>query len=172
MTPISPEEASHFVDASMTQFRNTQMGKGVLIYPFCNIYNSTLADGVLIGPFCEIAGTNIGRNSRIGSHSFLCPGVHVGEETFVGHNVMTTNDLFSDVPEYESLSELRGQWKQQTTIIGNRVRIGSAAVILPCTIGDGAIIGAGCVILKDVAPGDIMVGNPARKIGNVDPTKF
>ncbi len=172
MNPVSKEESVYFVDVSMTQFRNTKLGLDVKIYPFCNIYDSSLADGVLIGPFCEIAGTVIGKNSRIGSHSFLCPGVNIGEETFIGHGVMTTNDLFSDVPEYESLFELRGQWKQQTTIIGSRVRVGSGAVILPCTLGDGCIIGAGCVITKDVSPGDIMVGNPARRVGNVDPTKF
>jgi UDP-2-acetamido-3-amino-2,3-dideoxy-glucuronate N-acetyltransferase len=144
----------------------------VTIVGWCNIYESHLESGVFIGPFCEIGGAHIGKNSRIGSHSYLCPGVHIGEETFVGHGVNTTNDLFDDVPEYESLEELRDQWKKQSTIIGNRVRIGSGAVILPVTIGDGAIIGAGAVILRDVAPGDIVVGNPARKVGNVDPTKF
>lgn len=171
MRPVSELEASHFVDASLTQFRNTTMGEGVKIYPFCNIYESCLEEGVLIGPFCEIAGAFVGKNSRIGSHSFLCPGVSVGEETFIGHGVMTTNDLFSDVPEYEKLTDLREQWQKRTTIIGNRVRIGSGAVILPCRIGDGAIIGAGAVITKDVAPGDVVVGNN-RVIRNVDPTKF
>lgn len=152
--------------------RDCRIHDTVTIVGWCNIYESDLASGVFVGPFCEVAGTHIGKNSRIGSHSFLCPGVHVGEETFIGHGVMTTNDMFSDVPEYESLEELRDQWKKQTTIIGNRVRIGSGAVILPCTIGDGAIVGAGAVVTKDVAPGDIVAGSPAKVIGNVDPTKF
>lgn len=167
-----PIQSPFLVDPDKSLFRNTQVGKDVKIMPWTNIYDSNLADGVFIGPFCEVGGTVIGKNSRISSHCYLCPGVNIGEETFLAHGVMTTNDLFDDVPEYETLAELRGQWKVQSTIIGNRVRIGSGAVILPVTIGDGAIIGAGCVVLKDVAPGDIVVGNPARIVRNVDPTKF
>lgn len=155
-----------------TKVERSTIDPTVTFVGWSNVYDCTIASGVFVGPFCELAGCTIGKNTRIGSHSFLCPGVHVGEETFLGHGVMTTNDLFSDVPEYESLEELREEWKRHTTIIGNRVRIGSGAVILPCTIGDGAIIGAGCVVLKDVAPGDIVAGNPARIVGNVDPTKF
>jgi UDP-2-acetamido-3-amino-2,3-dideoxy-glucuronate N-acetyltransferase len=167
-----PLDYQCLVDPKLTMFRNTHVGEGVRIMPFCNVYDSNLAEQVFIGPFCEIGGTVIGRNSRISSHCYLCPGVNIGEDTFLAHGVMTTNDLFDDVPEYEKLEDLRGQWKQQVTIIGNRVRVGSGAVLLPVRIGDGSIIGAGCVVLKDVAPGDIVVGNPARVIGNVDPTKF
>ena len=171
-TAATEHEKTFLVDPQLTMFRNTQVGENVKIMAYCNVYDSNLADGVFVGPFCEIGGSIIGKNSRIGSHSYLCPGVNVGEETFIGHGVMTTNDLFSDIPEYEKLNDLKGEWKMHTTIIGNRVRIGSGAVLLPVRIGDGAIIGAGCVVTKDVAPGDIIVGNPAKVIGNVDPTKF
>lgn len=157
---------------STTKIERSQIDPTVTFVGWTNVYDSVIASGVLVGPFCELAGCHIGKNSRIGSHSYLCPGVHVGEETFIGHGVKTTNDLFDDVPTYDSLEELREMWHKQETIIGNRVRIGSGATILPVRIGDGAIIGAGCVVLKDVSPGDIVVGNPARVIGNVDPTKF
>lgn len=155
-----------------TRIERCTIHETVTIAGMSNIYDSTLESGVFIDFMCCIGGVHIGKNSRIGSHTYLAPGVHIGEETFLAHGVMTTNDLFDDVPEYESLEELRDQWQKQSTIIGNRVRIGSGAVILPVTIGDRAIIGAGAVILKDVAPGDIVVGNPARVVGNVDPTKF
>jgi UDP-2-acetamido-3-amino-2,3-dideoxy-glucuronate N-acetyltransferase len=160
------------LNPSTTRIERCSVDPTVTFVGWTNAYDSVFESGVFVGPFCEIGGTHVGKNSRIGSHSYLCPGVNIGMETFIGHGVQTTNDLFDDVPEYESLEELRDQWKKQSTIIGNRVRIGSGAVILPVTIGDGAIIGAGAVILRDVAPGDIVVGNPARKVGNVDPTKF
>lgn len=171
MMPLTQKERDSLVEPALTLFRNTQLGDNVKIMPFTNIYDSVLADGVFIGPFCEVGGSTIGKNSRVGSHSYLCPGVHVGEETFIGHGVMTTNDLFSDVPGYEKLSDLKGQWRVLSTIIGNRVRIGSGVRLLPVRIGDGAIIGAGAIITKDVDPGDIVVGNN-RVVRNVDPTKF
>lgn len=159
----------HLVSPALTSCVNTQVGKGVTVMPFNNIFGSNLADGVFIGPFCEIGGTIIGKNSRIGSHTFLCPGVEIGEETFVGHGVMTTNDLYADVPTYENLAELRKIWKSHKTYIGNHVRIGSGAIILPVRIGDRAIIGAGAVVLRDVEPGGVVAGNPARMIRNIDP---
>ncbi len=170
MTPTNKEK-EYIVDPSTTTCRNTKVGEGVKIMMCCNVYDSNLGDNVFIGPFCEVGGAVIGKNSRISSHCYLCPGVNVGDETFIAHGVMTTNDLFMDVPEYQHLTDLKGNWTQHETIIGNRVRIGSGAVILPCRIGDGAVIGAGALITKDVAPGDVVVGHN-RVIRNVDPTKF
>lgn len=154
-----------------TKIERCTVDPTVTFVGWINAYDSEFDSGVLVGPHCEIAGTKVGRNTRIGSHTFLCPGVEIGEECLISHGVMTTNDLFSDVPVYNSLEELRENWKSHKTIIGNHVRVGSGATILPVTIGDRAIIGAGCVVLKDVAPGDIVVGNPARVVGNVDPSK-
>jgi UDP-2-acetamido-3-amino-2,3-dideoxy-glucuronate N-acetyltransferase len=159
-------------DAPTIRLRNCTIDPTVTIAGMCNIYDSVIESGVFIDFMCNIGGVHIGKNSRIGSMTFLCPGVHIGEETFIGHGVRSTNDLFDDVPTYNSLEELREMWTKHETIIGNRVRVGSGAVLLPVTIGDGAIIGAGCIVTKDVAPGDIVVGNPARVVGNVDPTKF
>jgi len=121
-----------------------------------NIYGSVIDESVFVGPFVEIQrGVVIGKNTRISSHSFICEGVTIGEECFIGHGVMFTNDLFSD-------SDSIKEWKMKRTCIGDRVRIGSNCTILPVTIGDDVIIGAGSVVTKDVPSGSIVKGNPAR----------
>lgn len=164
MTPTESEKAA-LVDPNLSLIRNTQLGAGVKIMPFTNIYGSNLADGVVVGPFVEIGGAVIGKNTKISSHAYICPGVQIGEECFIGHGVMTTNDLFTDVLEYDKLEDLSKKWRMRQTRIGNRVRIGSGAKILPVNIGDGAIIGAGSVVVRDVAPGEIVAGVPAKVLG-------
>lgn len=140
---------------------NVNCHQSVKIIQPCNIYGCTLAEGVFIGPFVELQrGVVVGKNSRISSHSFLCEGVTVGENTFVGHGVMFTNDLFDSL----SIKE----WVMKPTVVGNNVRIGSNSTILPVTIGDNSIIGAGCVVTKDVPPNSVVVGNPSRIIRKVE----
>ena len=120
-----------------------------------NIYDCTIGEHCFIGPFVEIQqGVVIGNNTRISSHSFICEGVTIGDNTFVAHGVMFVNDIFSDSDNTDS-------WKLRKTVIGNNVRIGSNATILPVNIGDGSIIGAGSVVTKDVAAKAIVCGNPA-----------
>lgn len=120
-----------------------------------NIYGCDLEEGVFIGPFVEIQkNSQIGKNTRISSHTFVCEGVEIGEDCFVGHGVMFVNDIFSDSDSIEN-------WNMKKTKIGNRVRIGSNATILPVNIGDDVIIGAGSVVTKDVPSGSTVKGNPA-----------
>ena len=119
-----------------------------------NMYGCTVGAGSFVGPFVEIQkNAFVGTNSRIQSHSFICEGVHIGDNTFVGHGVMFTNDLFD--------SATIKDFKLRKTFVGNNVRIGSNATILPVKIGDGAIIGAGAVVTKDVDPNTTVVRNPA-----------
>jgi len=134
--------------------KNVKVGNGVTISHFTNLYGCELGDDVFVGPFVEIqSNVKIGRGTRVSSHSFICSSVEIGEDCFVAHGVMFTNDKFT---------EGREDWVERKTIIGNNVRIGSNATILPVTIGDGAVIGAGAVVTKDVPAGKVVKGNPAR----------
>jgi acetyltransferase-like isoleucine patch superfamily enzyme len=135
--------------------KNVKIGNNVTISHYTNVYGCELGDNVFIGPFVEIqSNVKIGNNSRVSSHSFICSSVEIGENVFIAHGVMFTNDKFT---------EDRESWIEQKTIIGNNVRIGSNATILPVTIGKNAIIGAGSVVTKDVPEGAIVYGNPAKQ---------
>jgi acetyltransferase-like isoleucine patch superfamily enzyme len=134
--------------------KNVITGKNVTISHYTNLYGCELGDDVFIGPFVEIqSNVKIGNRSRISSHSFICSSVEIGEDCFVAHGVMFTNDKFT---------EDRNNWVERKTIIGNNVRIGSNATILPVKIGNNVVIGAGAVVTKDIPDNSIVKGNPAK----------
>lgn len=134
--------------------KNVKCGNNVTISHYTNLYGCELGDNVFIGPFVEIqSNVKIGNNTRVSSHSFICSSVEIGEDCFIAHGVMFTNDKFT---------EDRDNWVERKTIVGKNVRIGSNATILPVNIGDGAIIGAGAVVTKDVLPNQVVKGNPAK----------
>lgn len=136
--------------------KNVKKGKNVKIIQPVNIYGCTLGDDVFVGPFVEIQNDVIvGNNTRIQSHSFICSNVSIGEFCFVGHGVMFTNDKFTD----KKLSK-----NFLSTNIGNKVYIGSNATILPISICDNVVIGAGSVVTKDIKEAGIYAGNPAKKL--------
>jgi acetyltransferase-like isoleucine patch superfamily enzyme len=121
-----------------------------------NVYGCELDESVFVGPFVEIQkDVKIGKNTRVSSHSFICEGVEIGEDCFIGHGVVFVNDLFSDSPSIK-------EWKMKKTKVGSRVRVGSNVTILPVNIGDDVIIGAGSVVTKDVPSGATVKGNPAK----------
>lgn len=140
------------------------LGEGVQIHGFVNLYGCTIGDGSRIGTFVEIQrNARIGRRCKISSHSFVCEGVDIEDECFVGHHVVFVNDRYPAA--VNEAGELQGasDWEVVATRVGRRASIGSGAVILcGVTIGEGALVGAGSVVTKDVPPHTIVAGNPAR----------
>jgi UDP-2-acetamido-3-amino-2,3-dideoxy-glucuronate N-acetyltransferase len=150
---------------------NVRRGDDVVIkYPdLVNLYGCTIGQGTRIGPFVEIQkGSAIGRNCKISSHSFICEGVTVEDEVFIGHGVMFTNALFPHSTKEDGTLQRDGDWELTTTLIKRRASIGSnATIIAGIAVGEGALVGAGAVVTKDVPDYAVVVGNPARLIGDV-----
>lgn len=140
--------------------RDVNFGPGVTVADCVNLYGCTIGEACFIGPFVEIQkGVVIGKNTKVQSHSFICELVSIGDSCFIGHGVMFINDLFSDG---KPAGGDKAKWK--STTIGNNVSIGSNATILPVSICDGAVIGAGAVVTKNIDLPGIYAGNPARLI--------
>ena len=159
--PIASLEGGNFT-LFQSQIREVKMGANVKIVEPCNLYECELGDEVFVGPFVEIQkGVKIGEKSRIQSHTFVCELVSIGESCFIGHGVMFINDLFENGgPARDS-----ALWRE--TKIGNNVSIGSNATILPVSICDSVVIGAGSVVTKDITKKGIYAGNPARLIREI-----
>ena len=143
-----------------SEIRDVIFGNNVTIIEPTNMYKCTLQDDVFVGPFVEIQkGVVIGLRSKIQSHTLVCELVTIGDDCFIGHGVMFTNDTFSSGgPAMGN----KNQWK--STYLGNNVSIGSNATILPVKICDDVIIGAGSLVSKDINEPGTYVGNPAKKI--------
>lgn len=140
--------------------RNVNFGLNVKIVEPCNLYECIIGDNVFIGPFCEIQkGASIGNNTKIQSHTFICDLVEIKNNCFIGHGVMFVNDKFKD-----GGPALGDQRKWQATVISDNVSIGSNATILPVSICEGVVIGAGSVVTSDILVKGVYAGNPARLI--------
>jgi acetyltransferase-like isoleucine patch superfamily enzyme len=148
---------------------NVELGEGVRIFNFVNAYGCSIDSGSKVGAFVEIQkGASIGKNCKISSHTFICEGVHIADNCFVGHGVMFTNDLFPRATNADGSQQTDEDWKMVETFVEKGVSIGSNATILcGITIGEHALIGAGAVVTRNVAPFSIVVGNPAKVIGQV-----
>jgi acetyltransferase-like isoleucine patch superfamily enzyme len=132
-------------------------GENVTVVQPVNLYGCSIGDASFVGPFVEIQkGATIGKRSRIQSHSFICELVTIGNDCFISHGVMFINDLFAT----GSPSAERHLWR--STKVGNHVSIGTNATVLPVTICDHVVIGAGAVVTKDITVSGFYVGNPAR----------
>lgn len=139
------------------------IGVDVRIVEPVNLYGCELAERVFVGPFCEIQGdVRVGVNTRIQSHSFICSLVTIGADCFIGHGVMFVNDHLRSGPARGD----RGKWAP--TNIGNNVSIGSNATILPVSICDSVVIGAGSVVTKDITKPGVYAGNPAKFLRSLD----
>ncbi len=143
---------------------DVKLGKNVKIFAFVNLYGCTIGDETLIGTFVEIQkGVKVGARCKIQSHTFICEGVTIEDEVFVGHNVNFLNDRWPTAVNADGSAKQASDWKLEPILVKRRAAIGSGAVILPgVTIGAKAIVGAGAVVTKDVPDGVIVAGNPAR----------
>jgi acetyltransferase-like isoleucine patch superfamily enzyme len=142
---------------------NVLLGKNVKIYSFVNAYGCTIGDESQIGTFVEIQkDAKIGKRCKISSHSFICEGVTIEDEVFIGHGVMFINDLNPFATNEDGQLKKDDDWTCTQTVIKRRASIGSNATILGgITIGENALVGAGAVVTKDVQENTVVVGNPA-----------
>jgi UDP-2-acetamido-3-amino-2,3-dideoxy-glucuronate N-acetyltransferase len=150
--------------------QDVKLGRDVMIFhpELVNLYGCVVGDQTKIGTFVEIqAGAMIGARCKISSHSFVCEGVTIEDEVFIGHGVMFTNDRFPRATTEDGRPQGPADWKVETTRVCRRASIGSNATILcGITIGEGATIGAGSVVTRDVPARAVVAGVPARAIGS------
>jgi len=137
---------------------DVKFGENVTLVQPVNLYGCSIGDGTFVGPFVEIQkGATIGKRCRIQSHAFICELVSIGDDCFISHGAMFINDLFANGGPAGGNQDL---WRP--TKLGNQVSIGTNATVLPVTICDNVVIGAGAVVTKDISTPGIYVGNPAR----------
>jgi len=149
---------------------DVKLGKNVRIFDFVNLYGCSIDDNTQIGTFVEIQkNASIGKNCKISTHTFICEGVHIGDDIFIGHNVTFINDLYPRSTTSHGSMQTDDDWELIETFVKNGASIGSSATILGgVTIGENAIVGAGAVVTKDVPPNSIVAGVPARVIRKIE----
>lgn len=140
--------------------KDSEIGNGTQIWEFANIYGAKIGSNCKIGSYVEIQNNvNIGNNVTISSHSLICSLVTIEDDVFIGHGVMTINDIY---PPSKKRTGTDKEWKK--TLIKKGAVIGSNATLMPVTIGENSIVGAGSVVTKDVPDNSIVAGNPAKVI--------
>ncbi len=149
---------------------DVKLGKDVKIFAFVNLYGCTIGDNTKVGTFVEIQkNAAIGANCKISSHTFICEGVTVEDDVFIGHNVTFINDMYPRSTAEGGGLQTEADWKVVPTFIRKGASVGSSATILAgVTVGEGAIVGAGSVVTKDVPPWTIVAGNPARLLRKIE----
>ncbi len=148
---------------------DVKLGQDVKIYAFVNLYGCEIGDESKVGTFVEIQrGARIGRRVKISSHTFICEGVTIEDEVFVGHNVSFINDKYPRATNKDGSLQTDVDWRLETTLVKRRASIGTSSTILcGVTIGENAIVGAGSVVTHDVPDNAIVAGNPARLLRRV-----
>ncbi len=143
---------------------NVKLGKNVKIFAFTNLYGCEIGDDTKIGTFVEIQkGARVGSRCKVSSHSFLCEGVILEDEVFIGHGVMFTNDRTPRATAADGKLQTESDWKCESTVIKKGASIGSGVTLLcGITVGERAIVGAGSVVTKDVPKNAVVAGNPAK----------
>ena len=145
---------------------NVKLGENVKIFDFVNIYGCTIGDNTKVGTFVEIQrNVLIGKNCKISSHTFICEGVNIEDNVFIGHNVTFINDKIPRATAADGSMQTEADWSVEETFVRKGASIGSSATIMcGVTIGENAIVGAGALVTKDVAPDTIVGGVPAKSV--------
>ncbi len=158
-------------DAPYRLIDGVTFGKDVVVQAFTNLYGCEIGDATRIGPFVEVqAGARIGRACKVQSHTFVCTGVEIQDEVFVGHGVVFINDHRPAATAGDGRLQTEADWTVLRTVVESGASVGSGAVVLGgTTIGRGALVGAGAVVTRDVAPGETVVGSPARPLRPAPP---
>lgn len=145
---------------------DVKLGLDVKIYDFVNLYGCTVGDNTRIGTFVEVQkNATIGKNCKISSHSFICEGVTIEDNVFIGHGVIFINDMYPRATTEEGALQGDQDWKVEPTLVKRGASIGSGSTILAnVTVGENAIVGAGSVVTRDVPANTIVAGNPARPL--------
>jgi acetyltransferase-like isoleucine patch superfamily enzyme len=149
---------------------DVSLGKNVKLTKFINLYGCEIGDDTRIGAFVEIQkNARIGRNCKISSHTFICEGVVIEDNVFIGHNVTFINDLYPRATNNDGKPQTEADWRVERTLIKKGASIGSSATLLcGVTVGENAIVGAGSVVTKDVPPHTVVAGNPARIMRKIE----
>jgi UDP-2-acetamido-3-amino-2,3-dideoxy-glucuronate N-acetyltransferase len=157
-------------EASYRIVDDVDFGEDVVVYSFTNLYGCRIGDGTHIGTFVEIQrGATVGARCKIESHAFICDGVTIEDEVFVGHGVLFINDKRPRATT-AGVRQTEADWELLPTLVNARASLGSGAVILAgITIGADAVVGAGAVVTQDVGRSETVVGNPARRLGAPPP---
>lgn len=147
---------------------DVKLGQGVVIYHFVNLYGCEIGDNTKIGSFVEIQkGVSVGRNCKVSSHTFICEGVTIEDEVFIGHSVIFINDKYPRAANPDGTLQSKADWQVVPTMVRRGASIGSGATILcGVTVGEEATVGAGAVVTKDVPARATVAGNPARLATN------
>lgn len=158
-------------DAPYRVIRDVSFEEDVVVHAFANLYGCTIGRGTRIGTYVEVQkGVTIGSRCKVQSHTFVCEGVSIGNEVFVGHGVVFINDKHPRATNDAGNLQTEADWELSRTVIEDRASIGSGAIVLGgVRVGAEAMVGAGAVVTRDVAPGGTVAGNPARPIAERRP---